>query len=113
MPETTTHALPLDWNEWRKEWNEWLAAHRSQLRETSKRFKGKNFLADEKLGTWEVNGRIVEFSEFTFPNLTERDERGVLIHKDVRAIGLTFGIGLEGSGAVVHSFAELEEQLGL
>lgn len=109
-------AFPLDWDEWRKEWNAWKSDHADDLRPTSFRFPGKNFLADEILGTWSINGRNVELSEVRFPNLSERDERGSLKHFDVRGIGITFGTAA-GSDApdnpVVHSFAELEHELGI
>lgn len=109
MTEETIFTLPLDWNEWRAEWSGWRASHADNLKPARKFKPGKNFLADEILGTFKVNGRLVEISELTFPNLSERDERGFLIHKDVRAIGLTF----EDGGTVVHSFQELERELGL
>ena len=113
MTETSTMTLPLDWNEWRKEWRDWFAAHKADFKPTRKRFPGKNFLANETLGTWSVNRKIVELSELTFPNLSERDERGFLLNHDVRAIGITYGVGVDGSGSVVHSFEELERELGL
>lgn len=111
---TDKQGLPLDWDEWRKQWREWLRAHSASFKETRERFPGKNFLATEILGTWKVNGRTVELSEVTFPNLTDRDpQTGILKHYDVRAVGITYGIGVDGSGTVVHSFAELETELGL
>lgn len=77
---------------------------------------GKNFIADEVLGTWSVNGRNVELSEVTFPNLSERDENGRLKQFQVRYIGITFGTG-GGSDApdspLVSTFAELERELGI
>jgi hypothetical protein len=109
--EVKTYTLPLDWDEWRNEWSEWLTANRHRLGETRERFPGKNFLADERLGTWKVNGRLVELSEVTFPNLTERDDEGRLIRETVRGIGITYGIGADAAGAVVHSFHELEREL--
>jgi hypothetical protein len=111
--QTETTGFPLDWNEWRKEWNEWREAHADALKTTRERFPGKNFLATEKLGTWNIGGRIVEMSEMTFPNLTERDESGRLKRYDIRGIGLTFGVGVAGEGDVVHSWDELNEALGI
>ena len=108
--DETTFTLPLDWNEWREEWGKWRERHSDSLKPARKFKPGKNFLADEILGVFEVNGRRVELSELTFPNLSERDERGMLIHKDVRAIGLTFD---DDETNVVHSFEELERELGL
>lgn len=109
MTEETIFTLPLDWDEWRRQWNEWRNSHSEILKPASKFKPGKNFLADEILGVYSVNGRLVEISELTFPNLSERDERGFLLRHDVRAIGLTF----EEGGTVVHSFEELERELGI
>lgn len=63
--------------------------------------------ADEILGVWEVNGRTVELSEVTMPNLTSRNG------DRVRYIGVTFGTGAESEGALVANFAQLEKLLGL
>lgn len=106
----TADGFPLDWDEWRSQWIDWLAAHR-ELLPTRQQIPGKNFLADEILGTYRLpSGRMVELSEITFPNLQERDaETGVLLHYEVRAIGLTWVD--DRSGTVVHSFPELEEAL--
>jgi hypothetical protein len=102
--------LPMDYHDWRKEWNEWKAANANYLKDVRRSpFQGKNFLADQILGVWSVNGRIVELSEVVFPNFVERDANGHLMHYDVRRIGLTF----EDDTAVVDSFSELEEVLGL
>lgn len=113
--EQTTTGFPLDWDEWRAEWRDWLAAHRGQLRPTKVRFPGKNFLADDILGVWEIAGRVVELSEVVFPNLDERDPAtGRLLDHQVRMVGLTFmGHGGIEAGPVVHSFAELEDALEL
>ena len=104
--------FPLDWNEWRKQWDAWRATsglYRS--RKNPWTYKGKNFLADAVLGVYRAsNGRIVELSEVTFPNLSERDERGNLIRDEYRYIGLTFDNGDTG---LVRSFAELEREIGL
>lgn len=104
-----TEPFPLEWNAWREQWAAWLAEQREAgtLRPTSFRFPGKNFLADEVLGTWSVNGRNVELSEVTFPALGERPRR------DVRYVGVTYGTGADADGAVVPTFAELERELGI
>lgn len=107
----TATALPLDWDEWRTEWSDWLQRNQDAMHYVSRSpFAGKNFLADEVLGVWKVNGRTVELSEMTFPNLEDRDERGMLIREDRRRIGVTFA---DDETAVVGSFAALEEVLGL
>lgn len=103
--------FPTDWNEWWKVWTAWKRHH--DLLPTSYRFPGKNLLADEVLGTFSINGRNVELSEVTFPNLSERDENGRLRDHRVRMVGITFGIGVDQAGAVATTFAELERELGL
>lgn len=107
--------FPIDWDEWHDEWTEWSQVHSADLRPTTQRIVGKNFLADEILGIWEINGRVVELSEVTFPNLEERDAAtGVLLRFEVRHVGITFKKGDETeSGGVVRSFDELEEALGV
>ena len=105
-----TDPLPTDWNLWRSVWAEWLTDKRStgQVRPTSWRFPGRNFLADEVLGTFSINGRNVELSEVTFPSLGERPAR------TIRYVGVTFGTGAEvDGGAVVSTLAELDKVLGL
>lgn len=108
-------SFPIDWDEWQTEWKAWLRKHNLDLRPTVERIGGANLLADEKLGTWKVNGRVVELSELTFPNLEERDAAtGRLKDHRVRAIGITIKNGEESeSGGVVKSFDELEEALGV
>lgn len=102
------HTFPLDWNAWIEEWQTWKEKHRSELRPTSWKFPGKNFLADEIIGTYSIRGRNVELSEVRFPVFGERPPR------EARYIGVTFGTGAESDGGgVVSSFAELEELLGL
>lgn len=94
--------LPMDWDQWRQLWAAWKADHADQLQRSSFRFPAKNIMADEVLGVWRIAGRTVELSEVTFLG--------------ARGIGITFG---EGSGTwvpengVVHTFAELEQELGL
>lgn len=108
--------FPIDWNEWKTLWDAWKLEHADRLRPTSFRFPGQNLLADEKLGTFSINGRNVELSEVTFPNLSERDENGRLKSHRVRYVGITFGTGA-GTDApdnpVVGTFADLERELGL
>ena len=99
--------FPLDWNEWRHEWARWSTE--KNLKRTPSPFKGKNFLADAVLGTFKVNGRTVELSEATFPNLSDRDERGNLIRQDHRYVGITFEDGTD----LADSFAALERILGI
>lgn len=123
---TRNDTFPIGWDEWRKEWSEWL--HAGQKPNTHYRpglnhygrspFPPKNFLADEVLGVFRIGSKIVELSEITFPNLSERDESGRLIEKRVRMVGITYWVNngeKEGteSGGVVSSFAELEAALGL
>lgn len=111
MHAVETKSFPLDWDEWQSEWNQYRAAMDQRWTKTTK-FRGKNFLADEVLGAWKVNGRTVELSTGTFPNFSERDERGNLKHYDRRFIGVTLGIGVNAeSGPVIYSFAELTEWL--
>jgi hypothetical protein len=103
-------SLPIGWNDWQAEWSAWLAAHPG-LTPVPKAIPGKNFLADEILGTFRLpTGRTVELSEVTFPNLEERDpETGRLLDYHVRGIGLTWVD--DRTGNVVHSFDELEAEL--
>lgn len=106
-----TSTLPMDYNEWRSEWREWREAHAAQLIDVRRSpFKGKNFLADEVLGVWKVNGRTVELSSVTFPNFEDRDpDTGRLLEGYKRRIGVTF----EDDTDVVDTFAQLEKVLGL
>jgi hypothetical protein len=106
--QTETAGFPLDWNEWQREWHAWRSKHSADLKGTRDRFPGRNFLANDRLGTWKVNGRLVEMSEVTFPDFGARP-RG----DDIRGIGLTFGVGVNSEGTVVHTWDELNEVLGL
>lgn len=107
---TNGEPFPLDWNEWRGQWEAWRSARASDLKPTSFRFPGKNFMADAILGTWAINDRNVELSELTFPDLSKPPMSG----EQVRLVGVTFGTGaMSDGGAVVATFAELEEVLGL
>jgi len=111
-----TDTLPRDWNEWRRQWCAWKAAHETRMIGVRSPFPGlqDNMLADENLGWYRVNGRTVELSAVTFPNLSERDERGFLKTYDVRYIGLTYADdGDRTAGPLVDSFAALETELGI
>lgn len=107
------NSLAVDWENWRSDWLAWRDKHAAHLELVPKAIPGKNFLADEILGTYRLpSGRTVELSEVTFPNLVERDAAtGRLLDYTVRAIGLTWVD--DRSGMVVRSFAELEVELGL
>jgi hypothetical protein len=99
--------FPLDWYEFRDQWHAWVREHLPKLHNTEYIFKGKNFMADDVLGVWEINGRNVEIATFTFPDLTKPGWSA----DRVRSVGVTFGDS--DSGGVVHSFTELEELLGI
>lgn len=103
--------FPLSWDEWRHQWDAYEATSGLRRSRTNPwTDKSKNFLADDVLGVYRAsNGRIVELSEVTFPNLSERDENGNLIHDNRRYIGFTFDDGYTG---LVRSFAELELEIG-
>lgn len=106
--------FPIDYDEWVAEWETWKHENSAYLKPTSVRFPGKNFLADEVLGTWEVNGRVVELSVVIFPNFNERDENGRILDFRVRHIGITYGVGVDfDGGGVVNSFEQLEKELGI
>lgn len=113
MEPRSIFQLPLDWDEWRREWQTWRLEHAYALEPRPKCIPGKNLLADEIIGTFCVlpTGRTVELSEVTFPDLTTRDARGNLTGATVRGIGLTFAD--DRTGNVVHSWPELETALGL
>lgn len=107
-----TAPLPAEWNTWCALWTDWFAEQTTAgvLQPTPYRFPGTNFMADEVLGTWSVNGRNVELSEVTFPSLGERPRR------TVRYIGVTFATGRTSGGsgvALVETFADLERELGI
>ncbi len=103
----------LDWDAWQAQYAAWYRRHGRELVPVAKAIPGKNFLADEILGTYRLpSGRIAELSEITFPNLTERDPAtGRLLDGHHRSIGITFAD--DRSGKVVASFEELEHELGL
>ncbi len=66
-------------------------------------------MADGIIGRWNINGREIELSEVTFPDLTKcNGDRK-------RHIGITIGKvdGGHESGGLVSSFTELESELGL
>lgn len=109
----TTETFPLDWGEWHAEWQAWLKAHEGPYMRSVRKFKpGKNFLADDILGCWQVPNGLVELSEVTFPNLSERDpQTGRLLDFNTRYVGVTWS--RDGEQPLVRSFDELEEVLGL
>ena len=107
MSENT---FPVDWTEWRKEWGEWRTAHAADLQPTSWNFGPKNFLADEILGSWNVNGRPVELSEVTFPDLSVPGS--AYSGERNRFVGITFGSSVPET-ALAASFEELERALGI
>lgn len=89
--------LPMDWNEWRSQWMDWLHENKPRMPNTFERIKGKNFMADEILGTWEIPGRgIVELSEVRF--------------MDHRSIGVTWKDNVR-EAITVQSFSDLETEL--
>lgn len=105
--------FPLDWDQWRKLWTEWLVVNEPKMKRVAKAFPGKNFLANEILGTWIVGGKLFELSEVVFPNLEDRDpQTGRLLEGDKRRIGVTFREG-DGKDIVVGSFEDLERVIGL
>lgn len=117
--EQAREMFPLDWNEWREMWADWRAdmIDRGRLARSSYRFPPKNFLADEVLGTWRVDGpnggQNVELSEVTFPALGRDGQAS-------RYVGVTYGTGAgtctpadygrEGN-SLCASFAQLEREL--
>lgn len=114
MAETeTTDTFPIEWNAWRAEWVAWLEDHGAELERVPKAIPGRNFMADEILGTFRVSsGRRVELSEVTFPNLSERDpETGRLLDHRNRYVGMVWVDTRQGP--LVGSWAELERELGL
>lgn len=112
MSETTTYnrtdPFPIDWNEWRTQWDAWRETHRDEMTSTSWNFGPKNFLADEIIGKWTINNRPVELSEVTMPDFS----KGYGADR-VRYIGITFGQGSGNETAIVATFAELETALGI
>jgi len=110
---TTVHqhtSFPLDWDEFETQYNAWRGAQ--DIRTSVERIRGKNFLADEILGTYKCAAGIVELSAVTFPNLSERDEQGNLRHYTLRYIGLTWLVdGKNVNGGLVETFAELESAI--
>ena len=102
--------FPIDWDEWRQEWSAWRKAHADSLKPSSYKFPPKNFLADEILGVWSINGRAVELSEVTMPDFSAGYGAS-----SVRFIGITYGAAgtVHLAGPIVSSFAELEQELGI
>jgi hypothetical protein len=106
---TIDRGFPIDWNEWHEQWRNWRTAYGLKNAHHYP-FPGKNFLADEVLGVYNVRGRTVELSEVTFPNLSERDAKtGRLIERRNRFVGVTwFDNGECVSGGLAESFSQLE-----
>lgn len=109
-------AFSVDWNEWRKEWNEWRQTYR--LNTVRSPFPNKNMLADEVIGTYQVitvkGGKlVVELSEVTFPNLSDRDpQTGRLLDTRHRYVGLAWWKdGGIVNGGLAETFEELEQLL--
>jgi hypothetical protein len=106
--------FPTDWNEWRAEWREWIGEQTAagRLTRTSYRFPGRNFMADEILGTYGIprgdgTGRNVELSEVLWT-----------VGESVRYVGITYGEGGQrytpsetGGNNLPATFAELETEL--
>lgn len=98
--------FPIDWTEWDKAWHAWTQAH--AMRRSHARFPGKNFLADEVLGVYSMNGRAVELSAVTFPDLGSGS-----MERKRRYVGITW-LGDDGStinGGLASTFADLDELL--
>lgn len=110
--EATPAPFPIDWNVWRDVWNSWLQEQLDSgtFTRSSYKFPPANFLADEVLGVWRVNGRTVELSEVTFPDLAGPRRP----HGRARFVGITYGQASGNvSGGVVSTFRELERELGI
>lgn len=112
----TSSPLPIDWDEWRSQWQAWVNAHPT-LRPFNRHHHGmnpfagpKNFLADEVLGVFVTPaGRRVELSEVTFPDLSKPSWLG----EKRRYVGITWdGIGGRDTG-LAESWAELADLLGV
>ena len=97
--------FPLDWNEWREQWRAYQPALTKAARVPQSLRVPKNFMADEILGFFSTPVGTVELSEVRFCGR--------------RGIGITIADPSAFQGrrtperGVVHSFAELEEELGL
>lgn len=96
--------LPVDWNDWRKDWHSWRASTPGLISTIRPEGypKDKNFLADEVLGWFRCPNGIVELSEVVFR-----------IYEPERYIGYAFSPHLEGETGVVCTFHQLEQVLGL
>lgn len=96
--------FPIDWTEWRAEWNRWSAAY--GLKITRSQFPPKNLLADKVIGVYRIGGHDAELSEVTFPGFGSGQDPN-------RYIGITW-LADDGStvnGGLVETFDELEEAL--
>jgi hypothetical protein len=102
MTEQGSATFPLDWHEWRRQWHQWRSENAERLQPTGYKFPSeRNFMADEVLGVFHVNGRNVELSEVRF--------------LDRRSVGVTYGEGsgtyVPESGGLFDNFADLEAEL--
>jgi hypothetical protein len=109
---SNTEPFPVDWNEWRSEWRDWLADAKASglLTTPSRTFPGKNMLADARLGTWDLaDGRTVELSEVTMPDFSKGYG-----YDQVRYVGITLADDtgrFTPENGIVGSFADLEAEL--
>lgn len=106
MNENTEREFPTDWTEWSARWTQWRTAY--GLKPSRSAIRGKNFLADDVLGTYEVRAGIVELSEVTFPGFGKEDR-----DRRFRYVGITW-MGEHGksiNGGIVSTFAELESAI--
>lgn len=101
MTDTDTD-FPVEWDVWRAAWREWFDAHKEHFKPTSFRWPGHNFLADDRLGTWSVNGINVELNDVTFS-----------IGETRRYIGGVMGGSVSPHTFLASSFDELEKVLGI
>lgn len=98
--------FPVDWDEWNGEWREWMTNNRHQFTASTVKFPGKNMLADDVIGIYNVAAGVVELSEVTMPDFGARPER------KLRFVGITWMVdGKTVNGGLVDSFAELAEML--
>lgn len=112
----TSDKFPIDWNEWNALWHEW-ADEQLRLRHfkhVDPRVvtlpKHKNMLADAVLDYWEINGLIVELSDVTMPDFSDRYGGD----RSRRYVGITYfdkDGNMVGNGNVVDTFDELAAEL--
>jgi len=103
----------IDWDIWHSEWKDWVAKHHQDLkRSTYQRWpRQANFLADSILARWNVNGREVELSAVTMPDLGSNSYRD-----SIRFVGITWGESNgtlpTTAGTLCETWAELDTELG-